>query len=102
MTIDLNRYSEFVYAVTSEDSKDLTEFMNRLDRLDANFEVFAPTAVAALVADVALPLNTDAYTVSNLALEDPKFVISGVPGNMFAPFNSNGILPEPHGSLTTK
>ena len=37
MTIDLNRYSQFVNAVTSMPSKDLTTFMNRLDTLDANF-----------------------------------------------------------------
>ena len=37
MTVNLNRYSEFVGAVTSEPSKDLTTFMNRLDQLDANF-----------------------------------------------------------------
>jgi NTP pyrophosphatase (non-canonical NTP hydrolase) len=37
MTVDLNRYSEFVGAVTSQPSNDLTTFMNRLDTLDANF-----------------------------------------------------------------
>ena len=37
MSIDLNRYSEFVGAVTSKPSTDLTTFMNRLDTLDANF-----------------------------------------------------------------
>lgn len=36
--IDLNRYSEFVKAVTSEPSNDLTTFMNRLDYLDGNFD----------------------------------------------------------------
>lgn len=35
--IDLNRYKEFVLAVTSAASKDLTEFMNRLDDLDSNY-----------------------------------------------------------------
>ena len=38
MKIDLDRYSEFVGAVTSMPSTDLTEFMNRCDRLDANYE----------------------------------------------------------------
>jgi NTP pyrophosphatase (non-canonical NTP hydrolase) len=56
MTIDLKKYSEFVYTVTSEDSKDLTSFMNRLDRLDANFEAFAPTAVEIHGPDVNIPL----------------------------------------------
>jgi NTP pyrophosphatase (non-canonical NTP hydrolase) len=36
MTIDLNKYSDFVYEVTSTASKDLTDFMNRLDQLDGN------------------------------------------------------------------
>jgi NTP pyrophosphatase (non-canonical NTP hydrolase) len=35
--IDLHKYKEFVLEVTSEDSKDLTEFMNRLDELDGNY-----------------------------------------------------------------
>ena len=38
MTVDLNRYSQFVGAVTSYPSRDLTTFMNRLDELDANFD----------------------------------------------------------------
>ena len=40
MPIDLNRYSEFVEKVTSEASNDLTTFMNTLDRIDANYELF--------------------------------------------------------------
>jgi NTP pyrophosphatase (non-canonical NTP hydrolase) len=38
MTVDLNRYKEFVEAVTSQPSNDLTTFMNRLDYLDGNFD----------------------------------------------------------------
>jgi NTP pyrophosphatase (non-canonical NTP hydrolase) len=38
MTIDLRRYSEFVGAVTSDPSRDLTTFHNRLDALDGNFD----------------------------------------------------------------
>jgi NTP pyrophosphatase (non-canonical NTP hydrolase) len=38
MTVDLNRYKEFVEAVTSKPSNDLTTFMNRLDELDTNFD----------------------------------------------------------------
>ena len=38
MTVDLNRYSQFVNAVTSMHSKDLTTFMSRLDELDGNYE----------------------------------------------------------------
>jgi NTP pyrophosphatase (non-canonical NTP hydrolase) len=40
MQIDLNRYTEFVKKVTSDASNDLTTFMNTMDRLDANYEVF--------------------------------------------------------------
>ena len=36
--IDLNRYSNFVGAVTSMPSKDLTTFMSRLDELDGNYD----------------------------------------------------------------
>lgn len=38
MTIDLNRYKDFVAEVTSRPSNDLTTFMNRLDELDGNFD----------------------------------------------------------------
>lgn len=38
MTVDLNRYRDFVAEVTSKPSNDLTAFMNRLDELDANFD----------------------------------------------------------------
>lgn len=38
MTVDLTRYQDFVEAVTSRPSNDLTTFMNRLDELDANFD----------------------------------------------------------------
>lgn len=34
--IDLKKYQEFVSAVTSKESKDLTSFMDRLDELDGN------------------------------------------------------------------
>ena len=36
--VDLNKYSEFVRAVTSEASRDLTTFMNRLDIVDGNYD----------------------------------------------------------------
>ena len=35
--IDLNKYKDFVEAVTSKPSNDLTTFMDRLDELDGNF-----------------------------------------------------------------
>jgi NTP pyrophosphatase (non-canonical NTP hydrolase) len=36
--VDLAAYSKFVAAVTSEASRDLTTFMNRLDVLDGNYD----------------------------------------------------------------
>jgi len=36
MQIDLNKYKDFVEAVTSQPSNDLTTFMNRCDELDSN------------------------------------------------------------------
>lgn len=41
MTVDLLRYQEFVAAVTSKPSNDLTTFMDRLDQLDGNWDVEA-------------------------------------------------------------
>lgn len=38
MNVDLNRYKEFVEAVTSRPSNDLTTFMNRCDELDGNYD----------------------------------------------------------------
>ena len=38
MNVDLKQYERFVEAVTSTVSHDLTGFMDRLDRLDANHE----------------------------------------------------------------
>lgn len=36
--IDLNKYTEFVSAITSQASNDLTTFINSLDRVDANYD----------------------------------------------------------------
>jgi len=38
MNIDLNKYQDFVEAVTSKPSNDLTTFMNRCDELDSNWD----------------------------------------------------------------
>jgi NTP pyrophosphatase (non-canonical NTP hydrolase) len=56
MTIDLNKYTEFVAAVTSQESNDLTEFMNRLDRLDANYEKFEGESELRHGPDINIPL----------------------------------------------
>lgn len=56
MTIDLNRYSEFVQAVTSQPSNDLTTFMSTLDRLDANYELFEGETEMRHGPDINVPL----------------------------------------------
>ena len=40
MQIDLEKYTQFVETVTSKESNDLTTFMDRLDRVDGNYEDF--------------------------------------------------------------
>lgn len=52
MTVDLNRYKDFVQAVTSQPSNDLTTFMNRLDELDGNWDA----ATQSHGPDVNVPL----------------------------------------------
>jgi len=54
--IDLHKYKEFVLEVTSQDSKDLTSFMNRLDRLDANYERSSETGDMEHGPQVNVPL----------------------------------------------
>jgi NTP pyrophosphatase (non-canonical NTP hydrolase) len=75
MTIDLNKYSEFVGAVTSEPSRDLTTFMNRLDSLDANFNYETDTHGP----DVNVPLLLTACL--GLAAESGEFI--EIPKKMF-------------------
>lgn len=43
MNIDLNKYQNFVEAVTSKPSNDLTTFMNRCDELDGNYDSITNT-----------------------------------------------------------
>ena len=38
MKIDLNKYTDFVEAITSQASNDLTTFINSLDRVDGNYD----------------------------------------------------------------
>lgn len=75
MTIDLNKYSEFVGAVTSEPSRDLTTFMNRLDTLDANFNY----ETDAHGPDINVPLLLTACL--GLAAESGEFI--EIPKKMF-------------------
>ena len=63
MTVNLNRYREFVGAVTSEPSKDLTTFMDRLDQLDGNFnfetDTHGPDVNVPLLITAALGLAAE-------------------------------------------
>jgi NTP pyrophosphatase (non-canonical NTP hydrolase) len=54
--VDLNKYKDFVEAVTSKESQDLTMFMNRLDRLDANYESYGADGEYMHGPDVNVPL----------------------------------------------
>ena len=59
--IDLNKYQDFVEAVTSKPSNDLTTFMNRLDELDGNFNdgVHGPDINVPLLLTAALGLAAE-------------------------------------------
>lgn len=54
--IDLNKYKDFVEAVTSKESNDLTSFMSRLDRVDGNYEAYGPNGEMQHGPDVNVPL----------------------------------------------
>ena len=54
--VDLNKYKDFVEAVTSKPSQDLTEFMNRLDRVDANYESYGPDGEYMHGPEINVPL----------------------------------------------
>ncbi len=63
MTVDLKRYQEFVEAVTSKPSNDLTTFMNRLDEVDGNWDFEAqghgPDVNVPLLLTAALGLASE-------------------------------------------
>mgnify|MGYP000577762576 FL=1 len=74
MNIDLNKYKDFVEAVTSKASNDLTTFMDRCDELDGNYigdGVHGP--------DINVPLLLTACL--GLAAESGEFI--EVPKKMF-------------------
>jgi NTP pyrophosphatase (non-canonical NTP hydrolase) len=54
--VELNKYKQFVEAVTSKPSQDLTEFMDRLDRIDANYESYGPDGEYMHGPDINVPL----------------------------------------------
>lgn len=72
MNIDLNKYQQFVEAVTSQPSNDLTTFMDTLDRLDANYELDATDGVMKHGPNVNLPLLMTACL--GLAAESGEFI----------------------------
>jgi len=63
MTVDLQKYSEFVQAVTSKPSIDLTSFMSRLDELDGNWDseqqLHGPDVNVPLLLTAALGLAAE-------------------------------------------
>lgn len=54
--IDLKKYQEFVETITSMESNDLTSFINRLDRLDGNYEAYGSEGEYMHGPDVNVPL----------------------------------------------
>ena len=66
--IDLNKYKDFVQAVTSQPSNDLTTFMDRCDELDANFDQETDTHGP----DINVPLLLTACL--GLAAESGEFI----------------------------
>jgi NTP pyrophosphatase (non-canonical NTP hydrolase) len=68
MSVDLNKYSEFVKAVTSQPSNDLTTFMNRLDEIDGSFN----SATDTHGPDINVPLLLTACL--GLAAESGEFI----------------------------
>jgi len=73
--IDLNKYKDFVEAVTSKASNDLTTFMNRLDEVDGNFysatDTHGPDINVPLLLTACLGLAAEAGEF----IEVPKKII---------------------------
>ena len=72
--IDLNKYKQFVEAVTSQPSNDLTTFMNRCDELDGNYigdGVHGPDVNVPLLLTACLGLAAE----SGEFIEVPKKII---------------------------
>jgi NTP pyrophosphatase (non-canonical NTP hydrolase) len=70
LQIDLNKYSEFVEAITSKESNDLTSLMNSLDRLDGNYEdsdgTYGPDVNVPLVLTAAMGMCGEAGEFSEI------------------------------------
>lgn len=72
MNIDLNKYKDFVEAVTSQASNDLTTFHDTIDRLDANYELDTTDNQMKHGPDVNIPLLITACF--GLAAESGEFI----------------------------
>jgi len=72
MNIDLNKYQQFVEAVTSKPSNDLTTFIDQCDRLDANYERFEGETESRHGPDINVPLLLTACL--GLAAESGEFI----------------------------
>jgi NTP pyrophosphatase (non-canonical NTP hydrolase) len=70
MNIDLNKYLQFVEAVTSQASNDLTTFHDTVDRLDSNYELIDGEMKHG--PDVNIPLLITACF--GLAAESGEFI----------------------------
>jgi NTP pyrophosphatase (non-canonical NTP hydrolase) len=85
--IDLNKYKDFVQAVTSKPSNDLTTFFNRCDELDGNFD----DATQTHGPDINVPLLLTAAL--GLAAETGEFC--EIPKKMFfqgKPLNEENVF----------
>jgi len=84
--VDLHKYQNFVEAVTSKESNDLTAFMNRLDRLDANYEAYGsdgeymhgPNVNVPLLLTGAVGLNSESGELIEIV---KKMLFQGKPLN---------------------
>ena len=87
MNIDLNKYKDFVEAVTSKPSNDLTTFMNRCDELDGNWN----SETQSHGPDINVPLLLTAAL--GLAAETGEFC--EIPKKMFfqgKPLNEENVF----------
>ena len=85
--IDLNKYQDFVQAVTSEPSNDLSTFIGRLDELDGNYD----SATGQHGPDINVPLLLTAAL--GLAAETGEFC--EIPKKMFfqgKPLNEENVF----------
>lgn len=80
MQVNLNAYSEFVEAVTSEASDDLTAFMNRLDTLDGNYDFVnghhGPSVNVPLMLTGVMGLSSETGELTEIV---KKIVFQGKP-----------------------